>query len=62
MWSGGEAEIGCAARLLKSSGKVQNIKGNALVPDFVHFLSFAAYLLAPGLLRYLSLEFRIKQV
>ena len=42
----------------KCDGKGENIKGNALVPDFVQFCMFAACLLT----RYLSLEFRIKQV
>ena len=33
---GGEVE--CAVRQLRSSGKVQNIKGNALVADLLNYL------------------------
>ena len=58
IWSEGGEETECAVRILKSTGKVQNIKGNALVPDFIRFL-IVAWRWLP---QYLSLEFRIKQV
>ena len=52
MWSEGGEETECAVRILKSTGKVQNIKGNALVADFVHlfiqFCMFASPILITG--------------